>query len=297
MDVSYLLRDLGGIARRSALLRVVDRAQLERALAGGLVVRDGRGLYALPGADEVRRVAARLGGVLCLTSAALQHGWAVKTAPDRPHVLVSRGRKLPPGARALAHVHVGDPAACRVRDGVTDPALTLEHCLRQLPYDEALAVADSALRAGAGRQLLDELAERARGPGSPQIRRVCENADARADNPFESALRAVAHDVPGLHVVPQTVITDGTFTVRPDLVDQQLLVVLEADSFAWHGKRSALAADARRYNELVIRGWIVLRFSYEDVMFHADEVRRVLLAVVALAELLREVGSGGRRAA
>lgn len=297
MDVPDLLRDLGGTARRSTLLRVLDRVQLERALAAGLVVREARGLYALPEADEARRVAARLGGVLCLTSAALRHGWAVKTVPDRPHVLVSRGRKLPPGARALAHVHVGDPPACRVRDGVTDPALTLEQCLRQLPYDEALAVADSALRAGAGRRLLDEVGERARGPGSPQIRRVCENADARADNPFESALRAVAHDVPGLQVVPQRVISDGTFAVRPDLVDERLLVVLEADSFGWHGKRSALAADARRYNELVIRGWIVLRFSYEDVMFHADDVRRVLTEVVSLAERLREVGRAGGRAA
>lgn len=297
MDVPDPLRDLGGTARRSTLLRVLDRVQLERALAAGLVVREARGLYALPEADEARRVAARLGGVLCLTSAALRLGWAVKTVPDRPHVLVSRGRKLPPGARALAHVHVGDPPACRVRDGVTDPALTLEQCLRQLPYDEALAVADSALRAGAGRRLLDEVGERARGPGSPQVRRVCENADARADNPFESALRAVAHDVPGLQVVPQTVITDGTFAVRPDLVDERLLVVLEADSFSWHGKRSALAADARRYNELVIRGWIVLRFSYEDVMFHADDVRRVLTEVVSLAERLREVGRAGGRAA
>jgi very-short-patch-repair endonuclease len=137
---------------------------------------------------------------------------------------------------------------------------------------------------------LDRIAEQVRGPGSPQVRRVCRNADERAANPFESTLRAIAHDVPGLDVVPQVVIADGDFTARPDLVDERLWLVLEADSFEWHGKRSALASDARRYNLLVVRGWIVLRFTYEDVMFRADEVRQTLSAAVALAELLSEVG-------
>jgi very-short-patch-repair endonuclease len=296
VDVPDLLRDLGGLARRSTLLRIAGRSDLDRAVAAGLVVRDARGLYALPDADASRRIAARLGGVLCLTSAALAHGWAVKVVPKRPHVLVSRGRKLAPGARSLAQIHVGDPARERLTSGVTDPALTLEQCLRLLPYDEALAVADSALRAGFGRRELGRIAE-ARGPGSPQMRAVAGRADPRADNPFESALRAITHQVPGLAVEPQVVIRDGSFVVRPDLVDQRLWLVLEADSFAWHGSRSALTSDARRYNGLVVRGWMVLRFSYEDVMFQPADVRAVLVAAVALAEVLTEVGRQPRHAA
>jgi very-short-patch-repair endonuclease len=58
--------------------------------------------------------------------------------------------------------------------------------------------------------------------------------------------------------------------------------VIEADSFEWHGKRSALASDCRRYNRFVVRGWLVLRFSWEDVMFHPDQVRDVLVAAVEL---------------
>ena len=292
MDVADLLRDLGGVARRSTLLRVVDRGQLERALGAGQVVRDARGLYALPEADTARRIAARIGGALCLTSAALAHGWPVKTVPDKPHVLVSRGRRLPRGARAISYVHIGDAPP-----GVTAPELTLLQCLRRLPYDEALAVADSALRCGVGRRVLDRIAEDARGPGAPQIRRVCAAADARAANPFESVLRAICHDVPGLSVTPQVVITGDAFTVRPDLVDERLWLVLEADSFEWHGKRTALASDARRYNRLVVGGWMVLRFCYEDVMLHPEEVSRILLSAVDLAELLSEVGRRPKRAA
>ncbi|MDN4160112.1 DUF559 domain-containing protein [Nocardioides abyssi] len=295
-DVVELLADLGGVARRGVLLAVVDRGSLEASVAGGSVVRVGRGLYALPGADDAVRVAAHLGGVVSHTNAALQHGWGVKTLPDRPHVVVPRGRKVG-RRRALAHVHYADLAPGDVVDGVTSPAVTLRHCLRALPVDEALAVADSALRESGCHRLLEEVAEEARGPGAPRVRRIADLATELAANPFESVLRAICLEVPGLEVRPQVTITDGGFRARADLADERLRIVCEADSFAWHGSRSALASDARRYNRMVVAGWIVLRFTYEDVMFHPEEVRAVLLRAVALAEVLVEVGSGGGAAA
>jgi very-short-patch-repair endonuclease len=90
-------------------------------------------------------------------------------------------------------------------------------------------------------------------------------------------LRATALDVEGLSVRPQVRIGQ----VRPDLVDEELRIVLEADSFEWHGSRSALRRDARRYNLLIIDGWLVLRFAWEDVMFDQSYVRAVLVNVVA----------------
>ena len=93
-------------------------------------------------------------------------------------------------------------------------------------------------------------------------------------------LRATALDVPGLDVEPQVPIWgDLGLTVRPDLVDRRLRIVLEADSFEWHGDRAALRRDARRYDLLVANGWVVLRFAWEDVMFHPDYVRECLEAV------------------
>lgn len=289
-DVVDLLADLGGVARRGALLAVVDRGALDAALACGTVSRLHRGLYALPDVDDAAQVAARLGGVLSHTSAALRHGWGVKTVPDRPHVTVSRGRRLH-GRGRLASVHRAELQPAEVADGVTTPARTLLDCLRTLPCDEALAVADSALRESGCRQLLDAVADTARGPGSRQVRAVAAAATGLAANPFESVLRAICQDVPGLAVRPQVTITDGPFSARADLVDERLRIVCEADSFAWHGSRSALASDARRYNRMVVAGWLVLRFTYEDVMFHPDEVRSVLRRAVALAELLNERAS------
>lgn len=284
MDVVDLLAELGGVARRAALLRWVDRASLETAVAAGTVVRDARGLYALPGADEAARAAARLGGVLCLSSAALHHGWAVAVTPRRPQVLVSRGRRLSAARRRDVEVRWGKVTPGEVAGIATCADRTLEMCLRTLPFAEALAVADSALREGYGREALLALADGAAGPGARQVRRVASHATGLAATPFESTLRAICLEVPGLKVEPQVQL-EG---VRPDLVDRHLRMVLEADSFAWHGSRSALDRDARRYNALTVEGWMVLRFSWEEVMHHPQRVRDVLARAVALAEVLKD---------
>ncbi len=111
-------------------------------------------------------------------------------------------------------------------------------------------------------------------------------AEARAEaaNPFESTLRAIALDVTGLRVQPQVLIRTGSAWIRPDLLDRELRLVLEADSFQWHGGRQQLARDARRYNDLVCEGWTVLRFSWEQVMFDPDSVRSMLVRAVALVQ-------------
>lgn len=115
-------------------------------------------------------------------------------------------------------------------------------------------------------------------------------ADGRADNPFESVLRAIASDVPGLDVEPQVRIRGGLgLAVRPDLVDRRLRLVLEADSFEWHGDRAALRRDARRYDLLLADGWVVLRFAWEDVMHDHAWVRSVLEATVARTERIADL--------
>ena len=105
-------------------------------------------------------------------------------------------------------------------------------------------------------------------------------ADGRAANPFESSLRAICWEVEGLEVIPQHPVRAPHWLGTPDLADVRLEVALEADSFEWHGDRASLHRDANRYNAFVAAGWLVLRFSWEEVMFHPDRVRDVLRAVV-----------------
>ncbi len=94
---------------------------------------------------------------------------------------------------------------------------------------------------------LEGLALSARGPGARQVRRVARAARAEAANPFESVLRAIALDVQGLSVEPQRVIRGRRVWARPDLVDVDLRIVLEADSFEWPGEVREILVDAVGY--------------------------------------------------
>ena len=283
LDAAEALGRLGGVASRAQLLAYVSRWTLEQGVREGKVLHPARDRYTLPSLDEAARIAHEVSGILCLSSAALAHGWAVKQVPEKPHVSFRRNRKLTTAQLRLVQPHRHDLDPDDILDGfVTNKEVTLAQCLRSLPDDEALAIADSAARAG-DLGVLARVAATACGRGAARVRNKVAEARADAANPFESALRSLANGVDGLKVEPQRLITSVTPWARPDLVDEDLRIVLEADSFEWHGDRGALRRDARRYDLLVVDGWIVLRFAWEDVMFDQDFVRRVLVAAVALA--------------
>lgn len=282
MDPVAALERLGGAASSRQLLRLTTRRRLRRALARGRVERPARGRYVLPTAADAQRAAARLTAVVCLRSAAAHHGWELKIQPPQPELMVRRGRKLAPQQRAGVAIHWANLAEDQVRDGVTTPLRTVLDCSRILPFDEALAIADSALRSGlVTREELDDLD--VRGAGAAAVRRVLRCADSRAANPFESVLRALCIEA-GLSVEPQATVHLGTGEVQPDLVCRLLLLVIEADSWTFHASRKAHRRDCARYNLLVVRGWRVLRFTWEQVMHDQAYVTWVL------AELTRSVG-------
>jgi very-short-patch-repair endonuclease len=255
--------------------------RIDQALGEGSIVRIAHGRYSLPLAEQGRGDALRLSGIASHLTAANHWGWAVKHTPDQPHVTVRAKRSLASGAGDEVVVHWRDLDADDVVDGwVTTRERTVIDCCLDLPFDEALAVADSALRSGLKRAVV---IERARWLGPRQVtkvERVLAAAHAKAANPFESALRAIALDVRGLSVEVQHRIRYDDFYARVDLADPTLKIVLEADSFEFHGKRSAMRRDCHRYDELVARGWLVLRFAWEQVMFEAEWVASVIRRTV-----------------
>lgn len=278
MRADEALERLGGIADRSSLLALCSRRSLEAATADRSVVRLGRSSYALPAADEARAAAARARGVVSHVSAALVHGWKVKVPPDRPHVTVRRTQGRVPSAGAV--VHWGALTAAELSSGVTDPVRTVLDCARALPFDAALAVADSALRSGRVRRA-ELVAGAAASPrtGRASALRVAQAASAMAANPFESVLRAIALDVPGLEPVPQGRV--GTIG-HADLADPALMIAVEAESFEFHAVPEAFRYDVRRYTAMTCQGWLVLRFVWEDVMHRPELVAAALADAVAL---------------
>jgi len=190
----------------------------------------------------------------------------MKDVPTRATVTVPRNRKVTSQVRAEVDVFWRPMARGRIGSGsVTSPIQTVLDCARWLPFDAALAIADSSLRHGSVTPL-----------------ELHDAADAIRGHRRQHVLRAIGLDVPGLHLVPQVEISvPGRRVVRPDLVDRRLKLVVEADSFEHHGGRKALVLDCARYNNLVADGWTVLRFAWEQVMHRPAWVSSILMAVTA----------------
>jgi very-short-patch-repair endonuclease len=261
-------------------------------VARGEVSRVARGRYALPTDDAARRSAHEVTGTAVLVTAAAHWGWARMWEPRKPQVAVPRGRRVSPGRQSAIDVRWRTVPACDVVDHwVTSRERTLLDCAALLPFEQSLAITDSALRDGsvARSALVARVADLPR-VHRARAGRVFALASPLAANPFESALRAIAVQVPGLDVRCQVRIDDDRGWVgRVDLADRSLRIVVEADSMEYHGEREAMDRDVERYTRLVCDGWLVLRFTWYQVMTRPEWVAGMLARAVVLRAHLAAV--------
>jgi very-short-patch-repair endonuclease len=283
-DVAEVLGRRGGSATFADLRTLVSARAIRNGLAAGRIRRVAKGVYALPEAPPALTAARSHGGVVSHLSAAQHWGLGVLNPPALPHVTLDPGRvRRRTGLPCILHW-----AAVTALDDVTTPIRTVLDCIRTLTLAEALAVADSALRMGCVEQ--DELlsaATKLRGPHRRRILRIAALADGRSESVLESALRAllVKRGIEGF--VPQVVVQDSLFSARLDLANPALRIGLEAEGFEHHGTRRALVKDCRRQVNLTIRGWSILRFSWEDVMFDEEWVVGALERATGLPPLTK----------
>lgn len=295
MDLISQVILMGGACTRASLVRARGSAEVDAALSDGILIRTARGRYALSSSHEAVKRASGAAGILSHRSAALHWGWAQKIVPLRPEVTVPRNRRVTATSRELIVPHWADLGPDDVTGLVTTPRRTLVDCMRNLPLDEAMAIVDSAVRAGDFTQAeVMTIADSTRGRGRARIRGVAAGATSRSANPFESVIRAQANLVPGLDVQAQLAVPvpGTTLVLHPDLADARLGIAVEAESFEWHGTSAALTRDCRRYNTFTQLGWLLVRFSWYQVMFEPAYVHRTLIDAVALARRHANVVSG-----
>ena len=253
------------------LVEATSRRELAAALKDGSVERLARGIYVLPGQLTDQRTAAAYGGFVSHLSAAVALDLTLLMLHEKPHITIPPQRHPRPGPPAVLHWAAVAPEDWPSR--LTSIVRTVVDCARILPFGEALAVADAALASGMmRRQQLFAATTAMRGPGRPNARRVAANATAQADSFLESMLRAllVTSGIEGFE--PQVLVEEGSFRARVDLGHREARLAVEADGYQFHGSRSDFAADCRRYDELVAAGWLVLRFTYEQVLSYPDWV-------------------------
>lgn len=228
--------------------------EVARLLRNGELTRIRRGTYVTgPGPDEhaarhrlqVRAAMVELadGAVVSHWSAAVLHGLPVWRLPLRK-VAVTRPR--PSGGRRDPGLHMR-PAPLRgdetvLLDGIptTSVARTVTDLARSVPFEVAVAAADSALALGlATVGGLEAAAYRCRGwPGAPAARRVAGFADPRAESVGESRSRvAIARaGLPAPHLQFEVRDRSGRLIGRTDFAWPEQGVVGEFDGEVKYGR-------------------------------------------------------------
>ncbi len=75
----------------------------------------------------------------------------------------------------------------------------------------------------------------------------------------------------------------GEFVARVDLAYPRIKLAIELDSVRWHHNLDSFVADPRRKNALLLEGWRVLTFTWDDFSTRPGELVRSVR--VALAEI------------
>jgi very-short-patch-repair endonuclease len=178
---------------------------------------------------------------------------------------------------------------------VTSPTQTLLDLGAVVPIERVAAALDSALLQGLTSmqylsKYLDRFGKRGRS-GTGVLRRLL--IERENDARTESELERVFHRnvvKPGALPRPlfQHQIFDGeTFITRRDFVYLHELVAIEVDGWRFHAGMKAWQRDLETDNRLIALGWVVLRFTWEDVC------RRPHTVIRRIREVLDQRGQVG----
>lgn len=242
---------------RSSLLGVgVTDGELRRGRRAGELACVERGAYVAGGdprlRDEPARHALRIiaaiprcaaDAVVSHVSAAVQHGLPIWALPmDRVHV--TRPRRTGGGRSGRLHVHTApldpDEMTHVGTVAVTSAARTIVDLARTAPFEQAVVLADAALR----RELttpaqLVAAVDRASGwAGAPRARRVVAFADALSESVGESRSRVLIAraGLPPPELQHDVMRSDGRWLGRVDFWWAELDTVGEFDGLVKYGR-------------------------------------------------------------
>lgn len=163
-------------------------------------------------------------------------------------------------------------------DGIrcTDEIRTLSD-LGRVVDDAALerAVESYLRRPGSSEARLRERAEALARPGKSGPRALLRVLDGRPDIPTESDLETMYWQGLRAHGVDLPVRQHPVGRFRLDLAYVPERVFVELDGWGAHGSRAAFGADRRRQNEVVLDGWVPLRFTHSDVTMYMPRTARI----------------------
>lgn len=298
MGISRRVLDLavqqGGYVRRDQLLNQgVSPSAIDRRVKEGVITLVTPGVYVvIPSNDHVDLLR---GAALTLSKAVVSHQSAAhvlefpRLPALRPTVVVpSNTTHRFPGVTVRRCDDLADSDIVEI-DGlpVTNIPRTFFDLARLLRFREFDAIGESLVIAG----MMDleqfelmtrRLARRGKG-GSRHARDFLEiraGSDRQA-TVLERKGRQVLSNGGLPEPIPQFPIPWATYR-RFDDAYPDGKIAIEWDSRAWHEQRAAMAADRRRDREAAAHGWVVLRFTWDEITRLPHEI------VTAVTTLLRD---------
>ncbi|HSF26956.1 MAG TPA: type IV toxin-antitoxin system AbiEi family antitoxin domain-containing protein [Actinomycetes bacterium] len=318
-ELESLARTQGGVfLARQAIAAGISHRELTRRCRHGELVHLRRGAYAMASATDgaltepVRHKLLSRSALLVLLgeawlshqSAAVFHGLD-QHRPDLSVVHVTRpGISSARVEAGVAHHDGGLPEHHRtIVDGVPVVSLgrTVIDVARSHSFDQAMVAADNALHAGLARADLEEALDFCRDwPGAAQAGSVVAFADGRTESAGESLTRCVLLRG-GLAPDELQLVLPGGNGLRVDFAWTRWRVVLEFDGKVKYGRSLAPDGDAsevawrERRRELAIErlGWVVVRVTWAEVVFHPQVVIERVREAIALAHARGLVGARG----
>ena len=173
------------------------------------------------------------------------------------------------------------------RTHVASIGTVLERVLVCMPLKVSLPMLDAARNRG----LYDTSTLTIPPTGSrlPHLREALSLSSDRARSILETVARLQLID---MGLTPQV----GVWIEGVGEVDMIILgfIVIEVDGWAFHSSKEQRGKDLKRDRELLRRGYVVLRFTYDDVM-NGDFAREVPVSATALRRLVPDTGTGDTR--
>ncbi|MGH2604709.1 MAG: hypothetical protein ACRDJ9_35620, partial [Dehalococcoidia bacterium] len=249
--------------------------------------------------DAERQHALDIAGLLLI----LEHE-AVAAGPSAAHILGLEFLTSPPRELVVVTDHdvngyrrsgyllrsaVLPDRHLRERHGVpiTSGARTVVDLARQLPFKDAVVVADSALRRGRASlgQLRQTLQDCYSWPGIGGAQRVVAFADKKSGSVLESVSRVFFHEVGIPAPLTQQKIGDEWEQFgQVDFLWEEVGVIGEADGLQKYepderrSTRDKLRAEKRREHRLMDAGYELVRWGWEDLNRPAHLARRLWAA-------------------
>ncbi|CAG7614144.1 type IV toxin-antitoxin system AbiEi family antitoxin domain-containing protein [Leucobacter soli] len=261
------MRAADGIVRsRDLQAQGVSRHAIAKAVRAGTVRRLRRNWITLPDTDGDLQAAADRGVILSCVTQARRLGLWVPERPKHPHVAAPGGRHIEaPSCR----VHWSAPIVPRTPSTLEDPLENvLMYTAKCQSHDFALAIWESALN----KQLIDYAKLESLpfvGAARDLVRECSPHADSGLESIFRTRLAWLR--VP---IRPQI----WLYGHRVDLFIGDRLVV-QIDGRDHVGAQRT--ADNKHDIELKLRGYHVIRVSYEQIMFDWPSVQFLVQEAVA----------------